>query len=711
MVGKNINEKKSFPLKSMQKDGVAPALKNFKHIFIIVALNLLLLTFVFADNFPATPPLPASHPTLYSDTITSKTDASPVSIADSQGLFVTGDITTLGNVGIGTTNPGQKLEIAGNIQLPGGARQVLLGNGQGMVDDGGANLKLGSAPGTRVYLAPGGTDTLTALPSGNVGIGTTGPTQQLALGGTVGNFGMSTADASDNAILQISGGGTAGTNRGSYINLYGNEHTQAGKMQFFTGTGSGGGNNFEFYTDQSGGATAKLTILPSGNVGIGTANPIHLLHLYKAGNTELALDRATKAGGSAYVKYVTGGVDDWYVGMPTNQDYYMVSPDGTKGLFIEKSGGNVGIGTTSPGYKLDVQGAGGVLNVKRTSGSTMAALFEYDAASGGLLGLKNTATGDQYHFSVTPDFVISESAVADRFTIKKTSGNVGIGTTSPGSKLEVSGASPVLTIRPTGVGEMSRIRFLNSAGAVIGDFAVDTGGNMAITHTLQDASITFTTKDAIGQSERMRITGSGNVGIGTTSPNRLLQVRSSNPEISLINTNNHEWIMTQGIAGVTNDFQLYESGGAGQFVIKTGGNVGIGTTIPPYKKKVAGDAHATSFPTSSDIRLKKNITQIANVLDKLEKIHGVKFEWNEKYKQLGRATNGTQIGIIAQDVEKEFPELVTTWGNESYRAVDYGRFSAVLLEAVKEQQNEIDELKAQNQYLSEKINGIISRIK
>ena len=82
---------------------------------------------------------------------------------------------------------------------------------------------------------------------------------------------------------------------------------------------------------------------------------------------------------------------------------------------------------------------------------------------------------------------------------------------------------------------------------------------------------------------------------------------------------------------------------------------------------------------------------------------GIILKKNEKYKQLGRATNGTQIGIIAQELEKEFPELVTTWGNESYRAVDYGRFSAVLLEAIKEQQGEINNLKTENLDLKKRI--------
>ena len=138
------------------------------------------------------------------------------------------------------------------------------------------------------------------------------------------------------------------------------------------------------------------------------------------------------------------------------------------------------------------------------------------------------------------------------------------------------------------------------------------------------------------------------------------------------------------------------------YIEKGTGNVGIGMSKPQFALDVAGEVFATSFPASSDIRLKENITPITvsgSILAKLDNLQGVFFNWNETYKSLGRATPGKQVGLIAQEVEKEFPELITTWGDENYQTVDYGRFTAVLLEAikelkaqVKEQQKRIDEL-------------------
>ena len=129
--------------------------------------------------------------------------------------------------------------------------------------------------------------------------------------------------------------------------------------------------------------------------------------------------------------------------------------------------------------------------------------------------------------------------------------------------------------------------------------------------------------------------------------------------------------------------------------IRTGtGNVGIGTANPQYKLDVAGPVHASSFPTSSDIRFKTDITPLVNVLEKLENIRGVSFKWNEVYEALGRSTGHQEIGLVAQEVEKVFPELITTWGNEKYRAIDYGRLTAVLVEAVKELRAETQVLRA-----------------
>jgi len=99
----------------------------------------------------------------------------------------------------------------------------------------------------------------------------------------------------------------------------------------------------------------------------------------------------------------------------------------------------------------------------------------------------------------------------------------------------------------------------------------------------------------------------------------------------------------------------------------------------------AGDVIAYS---SSDIRLKDNIKPILNPLDKINKIGGYTFDWNDKQSTY----TGHDVGVIAQEIEEVLPELVTTREN-GYKAVKYEKIIALLIEGIKEQQLQIDELK------------------
>ena len=99
-------------------------------------------------------------------------------------------------------------------------------------------------------------------------------------------------------------------------------------------------------------------------------------------------------------------------------------------------------------------------------------------------------------------------------------------------------------------------------------------------------------------------------------------------------------------------------------------------------------------------RLKENIKPIPWALDKIQKINGVTFDWKpltEEQKIYIHGHEGSDIGVIAQEIEKVLPEVVTTRDN-GYKAVKYEKIVALLIEAIKEQQSEIDQLK-------DKING------
>jgi hypothetical protein len=124
------------------------------------------------------------------------------------------------------------------------------------------------------------------------------------------------------------------------------------------------------------------------------------------------------------------------------------------------------------------------------------------------------------------------------------------------------------------------------------------------------------------------------------------------------------------------------------------GNVGIGTNIPTVRLQVAGDIIANSIAGSSDARFKTNITPIENALQKVIQLRGVNFDWNKEVFPERMFSDQKAIGFIAQEVEKVLPEVVQTEKTtEGYKAVQYDKVVALLVEAIKEQQQQIDRLK------------------
>lgn len=117
-------------------------------------------------------------------------------------------------------------------------------------------------------------------------------------------------------------------------------------------------------------------------------------------------------------------------------------------------------------------------------------------------------------------------------------------------------------------------------------------------------------------------------------------------------------------------------------LIVTGG-VGISGAL-----NVGGDVVAYA---SSDERLKNNIEIISNPIEKVKQLKGVTWEWNENADELQQSL--PNVGVIAQDVEKVLPQLVHDREN-GYKGVDYAKLTGLLIEAIKEQQKQIDELKS-----------------
>lgn len=158
--------------------------------------------------------------------------------------------------------------------------------------------------------------------------------------------------------------------------------------------------------------------------------------------------------------------------------------------------------------------------------------------------------------------------------------------------------------------------------------------------------------------------------------------------------------LTNVPSGIISSSALYAPPVQGILSIQTNGvtqtavNIlGLQTTSSPTFAglTVNGNITATGDITayySSDERLKDNIEIIPNAVEKVQQIKGVSWDWNELSDK-----EGHDVGVIAQDLEKVLPELVTT-RDTGYKAVRYDKIVALLIEAVKEQQKELNELRS-----------------
>jgi hypothetical protein len=115
-------------------------------------------------------------------------------------------------------------------------------------------------------------------------------------------------------------------------------------------------------------------------------------------------------------------------------------------------------------------------------------------------------------------------------------------------------------------------------------------------------------------------------------------------------------------------------------------SIGVNTAAPGTSGVIRAANDIVAF-YSSDERLKDNVSNIPNALDKVESLRGVEFDWNDKQE----VYEGHDIGVIAQDVEKVLPEIVEDRDN-GYKAVKYEKLTAVLIEAVKELSARVKEL-------------------
>ena len=574
-----------------------------------------------------------------------------------QKMVIKGD----GKVGIGTTSPGRKLTVTGDAS--GDANNLLLANEN---DTDGDSASIGfSMLSNNTYVKSGiffkrtttqgrgdlifannnevnGNNVtlsdakITIQPAGNVGIGTTSPTDYGASANTLEVRG---ASGSGGGVIRVSNAGnTAGARfyAGSVNSTIGTENNQT----------------FNIATNN----TQRLVILGGGNVGIGTTSPTTLLNTLVTANSEnmtlgSAANMGFKVGNTTGNEYgICMGVGD------SGRGWIQVGrTDGTAiayDLTLQTSGGNVGIGNTSPNATLEIGTPSGVAG----SAGSVNRLFiaPFSNTGGPYKFIARTVSGasdflDMYYGS---NHIISYGL----------DGKVGIGATSPTAKLEIV----------TAVGaDAIRMNYGQSADIFLGFQSA----NPRI--ILQDNSNVIT-HNFVSNGDNY-IVGS-NVGIGTTSPSGALHVYSGTSERFLITGDVHVQGSTDlNINGTSR--RLSFTAGTGTIRTTTANNL-IFQTNSTTRFTVANSGTVTAtgdVVAYSDKRLKTNIETLDG--SKVYKMRGVSFIKDE--------IEGS--GVIAQELEKIAPELINN--DSKYKAVAYGNLTGYLIEAVKELKAEIEELK------------------
>lgn len=622
-------------------------------------------------------------------------------------------MTLLGNgfVGINKTNPVHALDVSGNINYTGS----LMRNGAAFVES------QWTTNGSNIYYN-----------SGNVGIGTASPNAMLDItystaGGDRYAALMQTTAGIYGATLRLKHGGTDG------------------RDWWITSTGSGNGCGYagalQIYDNSSN--AVRMIIDAAGNVGIGKNTPVAKLDvngniaikksLSSADRYEINLNRGrlcfshniNDANHSIYNNYENIDGEGSWDGLKMNTfdgiNIRVGHAGITNGLFINSSG-NASFGSTSPGFKLEV-----FSNTQYTP-SNLAILNAYigQNTSGGdyemaaiRMGNKsgywtsisskipNGCWGDQVRLDFATPLTSNNNTQVTRMSIMPFTGYVGINTTNPLRLLDVKGDMALSSSTTAASWQITSY--------ISGRYNQE-GGNRTNSvwqcGMVQNSSPTTTDRWYVGRSGisswDLVVDRNGNVGIGTinigggSDLGPMLHVKSSEPSGS-------NWsgrIIASGPNKATFLAEWQGNSVVGShnaaldawtdISINPGANTAIGGyATNGYKLYVHGSAYSAGGWSGSDIRWKKDITPLNQMLNKTLQLNPVTYHWRiDEFPENG-FDDALQIGLIAQDVELIFPELVKTDAN-GFKSVSYEKLAVLLLQAFKEQHLQLKNLTDNN---------------
>ena len=490
--------------------------------------------------------------------------------------------------------------------------------------------------------------------------------------------------------------------------------------------------------------TNVLTALAAGNVGIGTATPGQKLDVtgntnvtgnsYVSGNVGVGTPTPTqKLEVAGQVFSSTGGFR-----FPDNTVQTSAMPTATASNGLTKTGNNIALGGALTGATAIAQGGnnfslmGGNVGIGTSSPAGLLSV-EGNALGAGALDQQQLTTGfsggatDQWQ-SFTAGISGSLSQLDLRVS-SPTGANGAPGTLSVYAGQGTGGAllttqaivyndvlntyQPYVLTAPVAVtaGQQYTYRFqtpTNSVGFVSFSTANPYAGGRASFSATHDLCFKTYVAGMVTTSVLTAL-ANGNVGIGTSAPRGLFDVNGPGDTYLVDDPNNGT---TQSVFLPGHLLLAPYSGASGTAYVQARvpaptAATSIGLTFRTSSGTAlidafvlnangsavfAGPVTATSF-TPSDARLKENIRSLGGALASVLVLRGVRYTY--RHNLPGKTLPaGEQVGVLAQEVEALYPELVAT-GADGYKAVNYAQLAPVLIEAIKEQQTQLEELRAQ----------------